>query len=73
MQAGLAAFIGTAGSCVYLQLLINDMGNVSESSIGAFRQAQAQPAGPGRMLLMGVAAYRYTVRTHSRLIEHAAL
>lgn len=63
MQAGLAALLGTAGSWVYLQLLINDMGNVSKSSIAAFRQAQAQPAGPGRTLLLGIAAYRYANRT----------
>ena len=70
MQAGLAALIGTAGSWLYLQLLINDMGNVSENGIAAFRQAQAQPAGPGRTLLLGIAAYRCTNCTHNSFAEN---
>ena len=55
---------------MYLQLLINDMGNVSKSSIAAFRQAQAQPAGPGRTLLLGMAAYRCANCTHNSFAEH---
>ena len=70
MQAGLAALIGTAGSWLYLQLLINDLGNVSESGIAAFRQAQAQPAGPGKTLLLGIAAYRYADCTHNSFAEN---
>ena len=58
MQAALAAFVGTAGSWAYLRLLINDMDNVSESSVAPFRMAQAQPQGPVRLLLLGFASYR---------------
>ena len=53
-----AGGIGTAGSWAYLRLLINDMDNVSESSVAPFRMAQAQPQGPVRLLLLGFASYR---------------
>ena len=58
VQAALAALVGTAGSWAYLRLLINDMDNVSESSVAPFRMAQAQPQGPVRLLLLGFASYR---------------
>ena len=58
MQAALAASIGTGASWAYLRLLIDDMENVSESSVAPFKMAQAQPQGPVRLLLLGVASYR---------------
>ena len=58
MQAALAALVGTAGSWTYMRLLINDMENVSESSVAPFRMAQAQPQGPARLLLLAFASYR---------------
>ena len=58
MQAALATLVGTAGSWVYLKLLIDDMDNVSESTVAPFRQAQAQPQGPAKLVLQAFAAYR---------------
>ena len=57
-QAARTTLIGTAGSWVYLRLLIGDMENFSERTVAPFRQAQAQPQGPARLLLQGIAAYR---------------
>ena len=59
MQAALATLVGTAGSWVYLKLLIDDMDNVSEGTVAPFRQAQAQLQGPARLVLQAFAAYRY--------------
>ena len=73
MQAGLAALIGTAGSWAYLRLLINDADNVSESSVAPFRQAQAQPQGPVRLLLLGFASYRCTFNPEPAILhDHLA-
>ena len=58
MQAALATLIGTAGSWVYLRLLMEDMDSISESTVVPFRHAQAQPQGPAKLVLQGFAAYR---------------
>ena len=61
MQAALATLIGTAGSWVYLRLLMEDMDSISESTVAPFRHAQAQPQGPARLVLQGFATYRCAV------------
>ncbi|CAK0774363.1 hypothetical protein CVIRNUC_004161 [Coccomyxa viridis] len=66
--AALAACVGTAGSWAYLRLLINDMDNVSESSMAPFRMAQAQPQGPVRLLLLGFASYRQALKPRLLII-----
>ncbi len=58
VQAALATLIGTAGSFIYLRLLISDMDNISASNVEPFTRAAAQQQGPARLLLQGAAAYR---------------
>ena len=49
---------------------MDDMDSISESTVAPFRHAQAQPQGPARLVMQGLAAYRHAALPPHRSVCH---